>query len=243
MAKTYHAAMIVIGNEILSGRTQDKNINYLALKLNDAGVQLREVRVIPDVEQTIIECVNEMRARYDYVFTSGGIGPTHDDITAESVSKAFDVPWGIDDRAYQILLDYYGEEAFSDARKKMAMIPEGADLIPNPVSSAPGFQVENVYVLAGVPTVFQSMVDYIALDLKGGDIVHSRTVSSPHPESVMASQLGEIQARYADVDIGSYPHFRTGSWAVNIVLRSVDEALLDAAEKEVAEMVKRLEKP
>lgn len=240
MAKTYHAAMIVIGNEILSGRTQDKNINYLALKLNESGVQLREVRIIPDVENTIIGCVNEVRAAYDYVFTSGGIGPTHDDITAESISKAFGVPWALDDRAYQILLEYYGEEKFTDARKKMAMIPKGAGLVPNPVSSAPGFVIDNVYVLAGVPAVFQAMVDYIALDLQGGDVVQSRTVSSPHPESVMADQLGEIQLRFPDVDIGSYPHFRTGSWAVNIVLRGTDEALLGKAHAEVAEMVRGL---
>lgn len=237
MAKTYHAAMIVIGNEILSGRTQDKNINYLALKLNDCGVALREVRIIPDIEAMIIDAVNMMRADYDYVFTCGGIGPTHDDITSESISRAMGLPWGLHEGAYQVLLDYYGKADFTKARQKMAMTPEGAALIPNAVSIAPGFNVGNVYVLAGVPSVFQSMVDHITADLKGGDVVHSRTVPSPYPESRIAEPLGDIQARYDDVEIGSYPHFRTGSWSVNIVLRSCDVLRLDQAEAEVREMV------
>jgi len=237
MGKIYTAAMIVIGNEILSGRTQDKNINYVAVKMVECGVALKEVRVIPDIEDVIIRTVNEMRSAFDYVFTSGGIGPTHDDITSETIAKAFDVEWRSDARAYQILSDHYGAEEFSLARQKMAMIPVGADLIPNPVSAAPGFNIGNVYVMAGVPRIFQAMVDHVAAGLKGGDIVQSRTVLSNHAESVIAEGLGIVNDKYPTVDIGSYPHFKEGKLGVNVVLRSSDVTSLDGAEQDVKVLV------
>lgn len=240
MSKEYKAAMLVIGNEILSGRTQDKNINYVALKLVECGVKLSEVRIVPDVEETVVETVRALKAQNDYVFTSGGIGPTHDDITAECVAKACGSVLEENTQAYDILLDYYGKEELTQARLKMAQIPVGGVLIPNPVSGAPGFQIDNVYVMAGVPRIMQAMMDHVASGLNGGAVVQSRTVPSRLPESVVAAELGDIQKRYDTVDIGSYPYFQEGTLGVNIVLRSSDEALLSAAEKEVADMVERL---
>ncbi len=240
MSKIYTAAMVVIGNEILSGRTQDKNINYVANKMVEVGVTLSEVRVIPDVAQTIIDTVRELSAKFDYVFTSGGIGPTHDDITAENIAAAFNVALEQNEEAYALLLDHYGEADLTEARLKMGQIPVGAELVPNPVSAAPGFRVENVYVLAGVPRIIQAMIDHVARTLKGGAVIQSRTVPCTHPESAVAQGLGEIQNQYSTVDIGSYPHFKAAQLGVNVVLRSSDEGALNAAERDVIDLIAKM---
>ncbi|WP_334129143.1 competence/damage-inducible protein A [Sneathiella sp.] len=225
------AAILVIGDEILSGRTQDKNMAWLAVRLNELGVQLREARVVPDIEAEIVAGVNALRARYDYVFTTGGIGPTHDDITADSIAAAFGVGIDYHPEAMAILTRHYeisGIE-FNEARKRMARIPLGATLINNPVSKAPGFNIENVYVMAGVPTIMQAMFEEIAPDLKGGAKMLSRTIGAGLPEGRVAAKLGELQARYPTVSMGSYPYFKEGSVGTNLVLRSVDREALDAA--------------
>lgn len=240
MTKTYKAAMIVIGNEILSGRTQDKNINYVAKALEPKGIALSEVRIVPDIEDKIIRSIHDLRGEMDYIFTSGGIGPTHDDITAECVAKAHDVEMEQKEEAFQILLDYYGEAEFTPARQKMAQIPVGASLIPNPVSAAPGFVLGNVHVMAGVPRILQAMVDHVVADLVGGGVVHSRTVECDLAESVIAPGLGEIQNKYPNVDIGSYPRFVEGSVSVQVVLRSMDEEGLAQAATEIEALVANL---
>ncbi len=237
MGKIYKAAMVVIGNEILSGRTQDLNVNYVANKLVACGVSLVEVRVIPDDEAVIIDTIRSLKDVVDYVFTSGGIGPTHDDITAASIAKAFGVELVVNEEVRGVLLAHYGTEELTAPRLKMACIPEGAWLIPNPVSGAPGFVIENVYVMAGVPRIMQAMMDDAALMLQGGAVVHSCTVPCSLTESVIAQGLAEIQDKWTGVDIGSYPYFENGRFGVNIVLRSSDEADLDAAERDVIEMV------
>lgn len=239
--RQYKAALVVIGNEILSGRTQDKNINYVAVSLGAAGVSLAEVRVIPDIEGKIIAAVNELRAEFDYVFTCGGIGPTHDDITASCIAKAFGVAHEIDPRAFAILEAHYGAGEFTPARQRMAMIPKGADLIPNPVSAAPGFIIGNVYVMAGVPRIMQAMLDHVVQSLKGGAVIQSRTVTSHTPESAIAIGLGEIQDEFPQVEIGSYPFFQDGKVGVSVVLRGVDEDSLSRAENAVAALVESLQ--
>lgn len=187
------AGYVVIGDEILSGRTKDKNIGFLASYLTDIGIDLSEVRVVPDVEEKIVEAVNALRAEYTYVFTSGGIGPTHDDITADAIAKAFGVSIDLDPRAYKLLEDHYGAENFTPARKRMARLPDGADLIENKVSIAPGFRMENVHVMAGVPAIMQSMVDAIAPTLETSQKMLSVTIEAALPESRIATDLGEIQ--------------------------------------------------
>lgn len=237
MGKQYTAAMIVIGNEILSGRTQDLNINYVANKLVECGVVLAEVRIIPDVESIIISTIRELDDQVDYIFTSGGIGPTHDDITAASVAKAFDVELEEHPEARALLLAHYGENDLSAARLRMARIPVGAELIPNPVSVAPGFIIESTHVMAGVPRIMQAMMDHVACTLKGGAVIQSRTVSCALTESVIAKELTDIQEGWKNVDIGSYPYFKDGVLGVNIVLRSSVESDLEQAVKDVSEMV------
>jgi molybdenum cofactor synthesis domain-containing protein len=237
MENVVSAAILVIGNEILSGRTQDKNINHIAVKLTEQGIRLREVRVIPDIEAKIIAAIHDLKREMDYIFTCGGIGPTHDDITAECVAKAFEVPREVHPQAYAILEKHYGKDEFTVARQKMAKIPRGAELILNPVSAAPGFVIGNVYVMAGVPRIMQAMLDNVLVNLKGGDVVHSRTVSSLLPESRIAEDLGVIQARWPDVEIGSYPYFKDGSFGVSVVLRSADEGRLAQAAKDVETMI------
>lgn len=216
------ACLIIIGNEILSGRTIDKNLSMIALKLNEAGVQLREVRVIPDVESTIILTLNSCREQYDYVFTTGGIGPTHDDITAEAVAKAFGVALLLHPDAEQRLLAHYKPEDVNDARMKMAMIPEGAALIDNPISAAPGFVIGNVHVLAGVPSIAKAMMDFIVPSLKGGLPVLSRVLDIHCPEGQIASGVEEIQHRYPAIEIGIYPKVTDGMLRSTIVMRSTD---------------------
>ena len=237
MTKIYTAAMIVIGNEILSGRTQDLNINYAASKLVGVGVSLSQVRIVPDVAEDIIFAVNELRARVDYVFTSGGIGPTHDDITAQCIADAFGVALVDNGEARGLLGAHYGGDDLSDARLRMAKIPVGAALIPNPVSAAPGFIIENVHVMAGVPRIMQAMIDHVCSTIKGGDIVKSRSIPCGHTESKISAALADIQNAHSTVDIGSYPYFKDGKLGVNIVLRSSDVAELERVEAVVIAMV------
>ncbi len=240
MDKRYTAAMIVIGNEILSGRTQDLNINYVAQKLVECGVGLSEVRIVPDEERKIVDAIFALKNSVDYIFTTGGIGPTHDDITAQSIASAFAVPLEENQEAKQLLLSHYGENDLTDARLKMARIPKGAELIPNPVSAAPGFVIEGVYAMAGVPRIMQGMMDHIASTLKGGAVVLSKTVQCALRESVISDALGEIQEDYSAVEIGSYPYFKDGVLGVNVVLRSACEDALEEAYNDVIEMLKGL---
>ncbi len=227
--KTVTAAMIIIGDEILSGRTKDANLNHLSLWLNRMGVQLKEVRVIPDVGQVIQDTVNELRRNFDYVFTTGGIGPTHDDITAENVAKAFEVPFIQNKEALRLLHKHYGTDNISDARLRMTMTPEGAELIRNPVSTAPGFQMENVFVLAGIPVVMQSMLLDLEKKIFGGDTMHSKAVHVFDGESYFAGILVDVEQAFPTVSLGSYPFFRNKRYGASFVLRSQVEADLDRA--------------
>ena len=238
--KIVTAAVLIIGNEILSGRTQDQNLAYLATGLNSVGVTLREARVIPDITEVIVATVNELRARYDYLFTTGGIGPTHDDITSECVAKAFGVPWTLHPEAHQIFLSHYKPGELNEARLRMAHTPKGASLIINAVSRAPGFRMGNVFVMAGIPRVMQAMFDAVKHDLKGGRPMLARTVSCHLPEGIIAKGLGEIQNRYADLDIGSYPFYRRGEFGTSLVLRGRDAERLAAGTEEVTALVKSL---
>jgi molybdenum cofactor synthesis domain-containing protein len=236
------ACLLIIGNEILSGRTQDANLAFIAKGLNEVGVRLREVRVIPDVAETIIATVNETRAKFDYVFTSGGIGPTHDDITSECVARAFGVRWALNDEARRRLAAGYANPAdLNEARLRMAHIPEGAALIDNPVSRAPGFRIGNVFVMAGVPRIMQAMFDGIKHSLVGGAPMLSRTVTSGLPEGVLAKGLEQLQARYPDFDVGSYPYYRRGGFGTSLVVRGTDAARLAAAVEELFAMIKALD--
>jgi molybdenum cofactor synthesis domain-containing protein len=219
--------MLIIGNEILSGRTQDENLRYVALGLNDVGVRLMEVRVIPDVPETIVGTVNAVRKAFDYVFTTGGIGPTHDDITSECIAKAFGVPWVRDPQAVAIL-EAYIPGGLNEARLRMATVPQGAELIQNQVSAAPGFRMENVYVMAGVPAVMKAMFDNVKRTLKGGAKMSSRSVRVELAEGMIADTLTRLQNENPDVEIGSYPAMRRGSFGVSVVIRGTDEARLDA---------------
>ncbi|GAB2183140.1 competence/damage-inducible protein A [Roseibium sp. LAB1] len=231
------AAFLVIGDEILSGRTKDKNIGFLADYLTALGIDLKEVRIVPDEMPEIVGAVNALRARYDYVFTSGGIGPTHDDITAESIAEAFGVPLNLDPRAVAIMEPHYPPGQFTPARQRMARIPEGADLIENKVSKAPGFRMENVHVMAGVPSIMQAMMDALAPGLRTGKKMLSETVAADMPESRIAERLSAIQDAHPQTLIGSYPRATDGKFTTQIVIRSRDEAILMAAVKDVAEAV------
>jgi molybdenum cofactor synthesis domain-containing protein len=239
--KIVTACLLIIGNEILSGRTQDANLAFIAKGLNEAGVRLREVRVIPDVADTIIAAVNEVRANFDYVFTTGGIGPTHDDITSECVARAFGVAWVLDEEARRRLAAGYANPAdLNAARLRMAHVPEGAVLIDNPVSRAPGFQIGNVFVLAGVPSVMRAMFDGVKHRLSGGAPMLSRTVTSGLAEGVLAEELGRLQERYADFDIGSYPYYRRGGFGTSLVVRGTDATRLAAAVGELFALIASL---
>ena len=214
------AGIIIIGNEILSGRTKDANTSCLALWLNSIGVKVREVRVIPDNENIIINTVNTLRKKLDYIFTSGGIGPTHDDITAESIAKAFNLDYEIHKEGYRILEQYYKPGEFNEGRQKMIWMPKNANLILNPTSGAPGFSVENVYCLPGVPSILKSMIGGLTNKIVGGDPILSKTISLKTVESEIASSLTKVQNENEDVEIGSYPFFHAGKLGVSIVLRS-----------------------
>jgi molybdenum cofactor synthesis domain-containing protein len=239
--KPVTACLVIIGNEILSGRTQDINLNYLAKGLGEVGVQMREARVIPDVPETIVATINEVRANYDYVFTTGGIGPTHDDITAECIAAAFGVKLILHPEAKRLLEAHYAARniEFNEARQRMAHVPEGATLIENPVSVAPGFRIGNVHVMAGVPKIMQAMFDGIRHGLKGGAKVMSRSITCSLAEGTLARDLGAIQADYPAVEIGSYPFWTPGgSFGVSLVLRSADPTALEHASEAVIAMIR-----
>ena len=236
--KEITAGIIIIGNEVLSGRTKDINTSTLAKWLNSIGIEVKEVRVIPDTESTIIDTVNHLRKKFNYIFTTGGIGPTHDDITAESISKAFNLEYGFHKEAYSILEKYYKSGEFNDGRKKMAKMPTSANLILNPTSGAPGFYVENVFCLPGVPSILQSMIGGLNNVLIGGDPILSITISLRTVESQIAKSITEIQNKNIYVEIGSYPFFRAGKLGVSIVLRSSNKKKLDGCNKEILDFVK-----
>ena len=218
------AGIIIIGNEILSGRTKDTNTSCLALWLNSIGVKVAEVRVIPDIESKIVDTVNTLRKKFNYVFTSGGIGPTHDDITAQSISKAFDLDYEIHKEGYKILESYYKPGEFNEGRQKMIWMPRNAKLILNPTSGAPGFSVENVYCLPGVPSILKSMLGGLTNDIVGGDPILSKTISLNTVESEIS--LTKVQNNNQDVEIGSYPFFHAGKLGVSIVIRSTKKTKL-----------------
>jgi molybdenum cofactor synthesis domain-containing protein len=228
-SNTKTAGLIIIGNEILSGRTQDSNTKTIALKLGEIGVQMQEVRVIPDIIETIIETVQFFMRTYDYVFTTGGIGPTHDDKTAEAVAMAFDTELHQHPDALSVLIDHYGgAEHMNDGRVKMTYVPRGAALIDNPVSSAPGFKIENVHVMAGVPKIMNGMLNNIIPTLEGGNIIKSRQIVVNKPESEIADIIGAIETEFK-IDVGSYPRYKDGEPEVTIILRGVNEGVLDEA--------------
>jgi molybdenum cofactor synthesis domain-containing protein len=226
-SKTWTAGLVVIGDEILSGRTQDKNVAQVATWLNEHGIRLAEVRIVPDDTRRIGETVNELRAAHDYLFTTGGIGPTHDDITVDAIAAAFGVPVVVHPQARAILEDYYRDRpgGLTEARLRMARTPEGADLIDNRYSGAPGIRMENVFILAGVPNIAASMLEALTGKLEGGKPMVSVTVGARAPESDVADLLRETEAAHPGVAIGSYPFFRDGRYGSNFVIRSEDEEL------------------
>lgn len=233
------AAILAIGDELLSGRTRDKNIGHLASVLTVAGIDLREVRIVADDEEAIVEALNALRGRYDYVFTSGGIGPTHDDITADAIAKAFGLPCEHDADAMRLLGDMYAARGleFTEARQRMARMPRGARHIPNPVSTAPGFIVENVHVMAGVPQVFVAMVEAVVPTLRSGAAMVSRSIPSPFGEGDIGTALGAVQAAHKDTSIGSYPRYDGKAFSTEIVIRARDEQACDEAARAVEAMI------
>jgi molybdenum cofactor synthesis domain-containing protein len=239
--RTITAAVLVIGDEILSGRTKDRNVGYIAEYLTNIGIELREARVVPDIEEEIIAALNALRARYAYVFTTGGIGPTHDDITADAVARAFGVSIGEDPRAIAIMSPRYAPGEFNAARRRMARIPAGADLLDNPISKAPGFRIGNVIVMAGVPNIMQVMLDSAAKGLETGQKVLAETVEAGGlPEGRYGEALGEVAAAHAGVSIGSYPAFVDGGFRNQIVIRGRDPGAIAAARKAVEAMLAAL---
>ena len=234
-----NAAILIIGNEILSGRTQDTNTSTLAIWLNSIGVKVGEVRVIPDIEKIIIDTLNLLRTNYDYVFTTGGIGPTHDDITAESVSKAFGLKYEIHKEGYKILEAYYKPGEFNEGRQKMIWMPEKAKLILNPTSGAPGFNVENVFCLPGVPSILKSMLGGLTNSIVGGEPILSLTISLRTVESEIADSLTKVQNDNKDVEIGSYPFFHAGKLGVSIVIRSENQSKIDSCKIQILEFVNK----
>ena len=232
-----NAAILIIGNEILSGRTQDTNTSTLATWLNSIGVKVSEVRVIPDEEKIIIETLNVLRNLNNYVFTTGGIGPTHDDITAESVSKAFGLKYEIHKEAFKILENYYQPGEFNDGRKRMAWMPKDSKLILNPTSGAPGFNVENVFCLPGVPSIMKSMLGGLKNKIVGGEPILSQTINLRTVESEIASSLSKVQDENKDVEIGSYPFFHAGKLGVSIVMRSEDQSKIDLCQSEILKFI------
>ena len=236
--KEIFAAIVIIGNEVLSGRTKDLNTSTLSVWLNSLGIVVNEVRVIPDIEKIIINTVNDLKNKFDYVFTTGGIGPTHDDITAESISKAFNLDYGFHREAFSILEKYYEPGEFNEGRQKMAKMPATANLILNPTSGAPGFYVENVFCLPGVPTILKAMIGGLNNILVGGDPILSKTINLRTFESEIAQSLTNVQNNNKEVEIGSYPFFRQGKLGVSIVLRSIDQNKIDKCNSEILKFVK-----
>ena len=232
-----NAAIIIIGNEILSGRTMDTNTSTIALWLNSIGVKVQEVRLIPDIQEIIINTVNLLRKDNEYVFTTGGIGPTHDDITAESISKAFSLNYEIHKEAYKILESYYKPGEFNEGRQKMVWMPKGAKLILNPTSGAPGFSVDNVFCLPGVPSILKSMLGGLKNEIVGGEPILSHTISLRTVESEIANSLTAVQDNNKDVEIGSYPFFQAGKLGVSIVIRSEDKSKIDICSDQILDFV------
>ena len=233
-----NAAILIIGNEILSGRTQDTNTSTLATWLNSIGVKVNEVRIVQDEEKIIIDTLNFLRKTNNYVFTTGGIGPTHDDITAQSVAKAFGLKYELHKEGYQILEAYYQPGEFNEGRQKMIWMPENADLILNPTSGAPGFSVENVFCLPGVPSIMKSMLGGLKNKIIGGEPILSYTISLRTVESEIANSLTKVQNQNMDVEIGSYPFFHAGKLGVSIVLRSENQSKIEACNSQILEFIK-----
>lgn len=243
MSDRITAGMLAIGDELLSGRTKDKNIGHLATMLTAVGIELKEVRIVADEEDEIVAALNALRSRYTYIFTSGGIGPTHDDITADSVSKAFGVPCIHDPRAMTLLADSYATRNmdFNETRQRMARMPEGSELIANKVSVAPGFIIGNVHVMAGVPSVFETMLDVVLPTLRTGTILKSHAIHCPFGEGIIGGPLREIQKAHPETIIGSYPKMVDGGYAVELIVRSKDEAAMDAAARDIGKMLRALD--
>ena len=233
------AAIVIIGNEILSGRTQDINVSFLAKWLNDLGVSVGEVRIIEDKEESIINCIKEIKKNFKYIFTTGGIGPTHDDITSKSIAKAFNLSCGYHKEAYDILEKYYKPGEFNEGRKKMAKIPDQATLIYNPSSGAPGFIVKNVFCLPGVPSILKSMVEGLKNKIIGGKKILSKTISVSTVESEIAKPLEGIQNKFRNIEIGSYPFFRMGKVGVSIVMRSTEKNEIEDCSKQIISFLQK----
>ena len=237
--KKVNAAIIIIGNEILSGRTQDINVHFLAKWLNELGVRVDEVRIIEDKEESIVNCINEVKNKFKYIFTTGGIGPTHDDITSKSIAKTFNLSYSYHKEAYDILEKYYKPGEFNEGRKKMAKLPDKATLIYNPSSGAPGFIVENVFCLPGVPSILKSMIEGLKNKIVGGKKILSKTISVSTVESEIAEALEDTQKKFQDLEIGSYPFFRLGKIGVSIVMRSTEENKIDDCYKQIVNFIKK----
>jgi molybdenum cofactor synthesis domain-containing protein len=236
---TVTACVLIIGNEILSGRTPDANLGYLARGLTELGIRLREARVVADDPGAIVAAVNELR-RYDYLFTTGGIGPTHDDITAQAIADAFGLALVVNPEAKRLLEGHYPPGGLNDARLRMAMMPQGAALLPNPISRAPGFRIGNVFVLAGVPQVMQATFNELRHRLKGGARLYSRSISCTLGEGTIAADLAALQQRYGDLEIGSYPYFRRSDFGVTLVVRGTERSRIAAALEELKTIISRL---
>lgn len=241
-AKVHTAAMLAIGDELLSGRTKDRNIAHLAQVLTLAGLDLREVRIVPDVEDEIVSALDALRKRYDFVFTSGGIGPTHDDITADAIGKAFGLPVEPHPEAERLLASYYEGRSlpFTEARQRMTRMPRGSKLIDNPVSVAPGFRIGNVFVMAGVPGIFTAMLDNVLPTLPTGPVMTSLAIACPVGEGDIGGPLGQIQKRHPETAIGSYPKFDGHRYTTELVVRSRNEAARDAAAMDIRAMIEEL---
>ncbi len=234
------AAVLVIGDELLSGRTKDTNVGHIAETMTSVGVDLREVRFVPDVEDEIVAALNALRSRYTYVFTTGGIGPTHDDITADAVAKAFGVNIGHDPRAVALLKERFTDGELNEARMRMARIPAGAELVVNPVSKAPGFWIGNVIVMAGVPSIMRAMLDHVVPQLKTGAKVLSETIDAGLKEGDIAGDLREIAKSHPDTTIGSYPYMSDKGFATRVVVRSRDAMKLAAAKADIDAMSQKI---
>ena len=237
--KKVSAAIIIIGNEILSGRTQDVNVITISNWLNDLGIKLEEIRIIPDKEDSIVKTVNEIRRKFNYIFTTGGIGPTHDDITSQSIAKAFNLSYTYHKEAFTILKKYYGEKKFNKGRKKMTKLPKNALLIYNPSSAAPGFIIDNVHCLPGVPSILKSMLGGLKNRVIGGRKIFSETLNLITVESEIAFPLQKVQDKFNDTEIGSYPFFNKGKIGVSIVIRSTEKELIKKCSKEILRFVKK----
>ncbi|MFN4273585.1 MAG: competence/damage-inducible protein A [Aliihoeflea sp.] len=239
MNQSVTASMVAIGDELLSGRTKDRNVGHLADILTAIGIELKEVRIVGDEEEAIVEAVNALRARTDYVFTSGGIGPTHDDITADAIAKAFGLPCEHDKRALAMMAAHYASRdlEFTEARQRMARMPRGAEHIDNPISIAPGFRIGNVHVMAGVPSIFQAMLDNVIPTLRTGAKLLAITIHCPHGEGTIGGPLGDIQKTHPDTIIGSYPKYVDGRFWTELVIRARDAEKLSQAERAVRAMV------